>query len=267
MLGADVTRVQPPGGDYGRAAATLHRAKRAVTLDLGSPSGRSDLVDLVGDADVFLHNWRPGKARQWGLDVSELSGLRPGLVYAHLSGWGEGAHPRGAAGTDFLVQAHAGLGEGLSPAGEPPVPSRVILCDLFGALVAAEGILTALLRRERTGGSWEVRSSLLAGAMALQEHALRDGLGRPDWGPLDRPIATADGWLVVDGAERRLSERWEARTAKEWEARLVDVGVPCAVVCDDLAAVPADSRFAHLFEPVELADGAGLAPRSPWTFE
>jgi crotonobetainyl-CoA:carnitine CoA-transferase CaiB-like acyl-CoA transferase len=187
-------------------------------------------------------------------------------VYAHLSGWGDGAHPGGAAGTDFLVQAYTGLGEGLSPEDEPPFPSRVILCDLFGALVAAEGILAALVRREREGGSWEVRSSLLAGAMALQEHVLRDGSGRPAWGPLDRPLATADGWLVVDGADGRLSQRWEDRAANEWEVRLLEAGVACAVACDDLAAVPADPRFAHLFEPVELADGAGLAPRSPWTF-
>src|SRR5206468_884055 len=65
MLGADVVRIQPPEGDYGRAARCLHRGKDAVRLDLGTAAGRADLVDLVAGAEVFLHNWRPGKAAEW----------------------------------------------------------------------------------------------------------------------------------------------------------------------------------------------------------
>ena len=296
MLGADVVRVQPPEGDYGRAALCLHRGKEAVRLNLATPAGRAELAELIGGADVFLHNWRPGKAAQWGLEFDDLALRHPGLVYANTSGWGDRPLSSHLVGTDFLVQAWAGMGDGLNPEGEPAFPSRVILCDLFGALVGAEGILNGLYRRERTGYASEVRSSLLAGAMALQAHVLDDiaqgkeegrRQGRPLWGILDRPVATADGMVAMSvdddegfrrlcrlchldpaGASRAATEAQLATrlldgTAAEWEQLLLDAGVPSAVVCESLATVPADPRLAHLFEPVGIG---GLAPRSPWSF-
>ncbi len=292
MLGAEVTRVQPPDGDYGRAARTLHRGKAAVALDLGRRSGRDDLVDLVAGADVFLHNWRPGKAAEWGVEPADLVTRRPGLVYAALSGWGERPPTGGPVGTDFLVQAYAGVGQGLHPAGDPPVPSRMVLSDLFGGIVAAEGILAGLYRRERTGQAQVVGSSLLAGAMAAQAHVL-DGLaagaedgrrgGRPAWGLLDRPVPTADGDLMVRAgddesfarlcracgldrartSERQIYVRLREGVAADMERELVGAGVDAAAVCGDLATLPADPRVADLFEPVA---GGGVAPRSPWGF-
>ena len=296
MLGADVVRVQPPDGDYGRAALCLHRQKETVALDLAAPAGRAGLVELVADADVFLHNWRPGKAAEWGLDVDDLTAGRPGLVYAHTSGWGDRAEAPRVMGTDFLVQAATAMGHGLHPEDEPPFPSRVVLCDLFGGLLGAEGVLAALYRREEEGGGWEVRSSLLAGAMALQAHVLdamaadkEEGRreGRPVWGVLDRPIVTADGTLVVtvedDDAFRRLCQVCEVdpagapRAGTEerlaaclatgpgagWAELLPRAGIPAAVVAEHVATVPADPRVSDLFEPVGIG---GLAPRSPWSF-
>jgi len=295
MLGADIVRIQPPEGDYGRAALCLHRGKDSVRLDLGTPAGRATLVDLVDGADVFVHNWRPGKAAEWGLDFDDLAARRPGLVYVTTSGWGDRPEGRHLVGTDFLVQAHTGMGDGLNPEGEAPFPSRMILCDLFGGVVGAEAALTGLYRRERAGGSWEVRSSLLAGAMSLQAHVLDDMAagkekgrhrGRPVWGILDRPVPTGDGLLAVSveddesfrrlcrlcdvdpaggspaATEARLAARMSGGTAGEWEALLVDAGIAAAVVCEDLAAVPADPRLAHMFEPVGIG---GLAPRAPWS--
>ena len=299
MLGADVVRVQPPEGDYGRAALCLHRGKEAVRLDLGERSGRADLVDLVAGADAFLHNWRPGKAAEWDLEFDDLAARRPGLVYANTSGWGDLPEARHLVGTDFLVQAHAGVGEGLHPEDEPAFPSRMILCDLFGGLVATEGILTGLYRNARSGQGWEVRSSLMAGAMSLQAHVLDDMArgkevgrrrGRPVWGILDRPVLTAVGAIMVstdddDAAfgrlcqvcdvdpaggsrtttERRLVERLGAGVAEEWEGVLAGEGVACSVVCESLAELPGDPRLAELFEPVGLS-GLAVAPRSPWSF-
>ena len=296
MLGADVVRIQPPEGDYGRAALCLHRGKQTVRLDLGTPAGRADLADLVAGADVFLHNWRPGKAAEWGLDLEHLAPRHPGLVYVNTSGWGDLPEARHLLGTDFLVQAYAGMGQGLSPEDEPPFPSRMVLSDLFGALVGAEATLTGLYRRARSGRSWEVRSSLLAGAMALQAHVLEDIArgkelgrlgGRPSWGVLDRPVPTADGHLVVSveddetfrrlcltcevdpgapraATEARLAARLADGTAASWESLLLGAGIPCAAACEDLAAVPADPRLSPLFEPVGIG---GQAPRSPWSFE
>jgi CoA:oxalate CoA-transferase len=295
MLGAEIVRIQPPEGDYGRAALCLHRGKDAIRLDLGSPAGRAELTDLVATADVFLHNWRPGKAAEWDLEFDDLVPRRPGLVYAHTSGWGDRPEARRLLGTDFLVQAYAGVGQGMHPEDEPAFPSRMIVCDLFGGLVAAEGVLAGLLRRAQTGDACEVRSSLLAGAMAVQSHVLEamaegkeDGRrdGRPLWGVLDRPLPTADGMLMVsvddddsfesicrlcdvDSAgtsrattEQRVAARLAQGTAKDWEQQFTAAGVAASVVCADLATVPADPRLSALFEPVGIG---GLAPRSPWS--
>lgn len=306
MLGADVVRIQPPEGDYGRAALCLHRWKDTVTIDLGSAPGRAELAELVADADVFLQNWRPGKAAEWGLDFDDLAPRHPGLVYANFSGWANRPDAANLVGTDFLVQAYTGLGQGLNPEDEPAFPSRMILSDLFGALVGTEGILTALYRRERDGRASEVRSSLLAGAMSLQAHVL-DGIakgredrrrgGRPVWGPLDRPVPTTNGTLVVtvedDDAlgllceaceispagstraalEQRLATRLGDGAAQDWEKLLLDAGIPCAVACDDLADIPADPRFAELFEHVCTSHTpqpgmiGGITPGPPWSFE
>jgi crotonobetainyl-CoA:carnitine CoA-transferase CaiB-like acyl-CoA transferase len=305
MLGAQVTKVEPPGGDFGRVVPPaagdtgsfflcFNRGKHTVELDLSSPAGRSELGDLVAGSDVFLHNWRPGKAAQWGLEADDLAQVNPGLVYAEASGWGALAEPAQLLGTDFLVQAYTGVGDGVWPEGDPAVPSRVLLTDCMGALNTCEGMLRGLYQREQTGRGCRVGTSLWAGAMSLQAHVLdalaggheaRRRQGRPVWGPLDHPIETSDGVLVLsvdDDASRQrlgrmcglepgqandlaLAERLATGSARAWESDLVESGIACtAIEADaDLADLPADPRLADLFEPLA---GTSVAPRSPWTF-
>ena len=308
MLGAEVTRVEPPGGDIGRMVpplagengsffACFNRGKRAVEMDLSRAEGRAELAEMATGADVFVHNWRPGKAAEWRLDADELARANPKLVYVEASGWGSRPESRRLVGTDFLVQAHTALGHGLNPKGEPPFPSRALLVDYMGALVTCEGILAGLYARERTGRGCRVESSLLGGAMALQAHVLealasgqekgRQG-GRPLWGPLDQPIPTVDGFLVVsvedDAAFRRLCqlchvdpatgggkdsdrlvvERLAGQPAERWEELLAGSGIPCAVARTDLAALPSEPFLSELFEPL---GGTSRAPTSPWRFD
>lgn len=308
MLGASVVKVEPPGGDFGRIVpplagdvgsffACLNRGKQSVEIDLSGAPGRAELVELTEQSDVFLHNWRPGKAAEWGLDAPDLARSNPLLVYATASGWGEGPRAPALLGTDFLVQAHAGVGNGLRPENEPPFPSRVIIVDFMGALVTAEGVLGGLYLRERTGCGPRVATSLHAGAMTLQDHVL-DPLaaggdapgrhrGRPRWGLLDQPVATADDLLVVGldsdadalralcrmcevdaGAgdrEQRVADRLATRPASEWVDELAAAGVAAAMVPGslDLAALPEDPALAPLFEPLA---GPTRVPASPWRF-
>jgi len=197
-------------------------------------------------------------------------------------------------GTDFLVQAHVGTGHGLNPEGEPPFPSRVVLVDFMGALVTCEGILGGLYRRYRSGHGCRVDTSLLAGAMALQVHVLDElahggengrSLGRPRWGPLDFPLPTAEGYLVlsvdddslarlcrlcgVDPAQNGVEERVAAHLAdvggRLLEEALREAGVAYALVPGDadVASVAADARISHLFEPLA---GTSVAPATPWRF-
>lgn len=301
MLGATVIKVEPPGGDVGRMVPPMagdtgsfflcfNRGKQPLELDLRTPSGRADLVELLAGADVFLQNWPPGRDRTWSLRPEDLVPHNPGLVYARASGWGARPELDHLLGMDFPVQAFAGLGYGLTPPDEPPRTSRLTLTDFMGALVACEGILAALHARLGDGRGRQVDASLLAGGVTLQAHVL-DGLasgreagrcsGRPVWGVLDHPIETADGVVVVDAGgdgglsrlaaacgvehatdlERRIIERIAAGTATGWQPRLDGAGVPCATVRTELAALPADPALRGLLEPL----GAGCyTAASPW---
>jgi crotonobetainyl-CoA:carnitine CoA-transferase CaiB-like acyl-CoA transferase len=171
MLGATVVRIEPPGGDPARGVPpmagdcsarhlALNRGKRVVEIDLNTPAGRRAVHELVAGADVFLHNWAPGKAAALGLDASQLSAIRPGLVYAAASGWGD--LPRPPLGTDYLVQAHSGIAALVNP--DRPEPSLMTLTDVLGGLVCAAGVLAGLLARARTGAGQRVDSSLLSAA-------------------------------------------------------------------------------------------------------
>lgn len=308
MLGARVIRVEPPGGDPIRLVAPytdddgyffacFNHGKEAVELDLASTAGRDTLLDLVSNADVFLQNWGPGRDVRWGLAAEQLAAANPRLTYVRATGWGNAEPPGHPLGTDFLVQAHAGMADGLSAVGASRAPSRVLLTDCLGALITCEGILGGLLRREQTSVAQVVDTSLLAGAMTLQADVLdeiRAGTshgrraGRPIWGPLDEPLATSDGYIAVGGGrderalahlaaacgidaadacnfdrEGTIAERIAEGGTCLWENVLRAAGIPCATVEADVGCIPSDPRLAPLFQ--ELTGGARV-PRAPWRF-
>ncbi|MDQ4145407.1 MAG: CoA transferase [Actinomycetota bacterium] len=303
MLGATVTRVEPVGGDPARMTPpiagdtgafflSMNRGKDAVQLDLSRPAGRSDLMDLVAGADVFLHNWRPGKASEWRVDFEDLASCNPRLVYCQASAWGDrsGIFPR--LGVEFQVQAYAGVGHGINPVDEPPLPSNLLLTDFMAGLVACEAILRALYLRELDGHAYHIHTSLLTGAMTLQAHVLtamaggterNRSRGRPLWGPLDRPIRTADGFVTVvpqrpatigrlaalcgirGGScdlERQIVDRMATKPAAEWEQMLSVEGIPCAIIRSDLTTLPEDALIRPLLEEFK---GAWM-PGRPWKF-
>jgi CoA:oxalate CoA-transferase len=262
LLGAQVTKVEPPGGDPGRLAPAgpfrgayraYNHGKDFAELDYRRPAGRAELEALVAGADVFLHNARPGRAERHGFDAGRLGRVRPGLVHAQLAGWAPGAGRGDAVAGDYVVQADSGLALALSEPGGPPRPSPLTLVDVTGGLLGCEAILAALLDRERTGRGARVATSL-AGAAAV----LLRARGRPEE---DRLVRTRDGWLAVTGATREAGA--EGRSAAEWEAELTTAGVAAATVCEDVAGLAADPRIAGLLEP--LGDGI-VAAGAPWQF-
>lgn len=304
MLGADVTRVEPPGGDFARSAPplshgtgavflSLNRGKRAVELDLSKPEGRASLYALAADADVFLQNWRPGKAAEWQADWSDLARVNPSLVYCHASAWGSLSDRCPTLGLDYLVQAYTAVGEGLTPLDEAPVPSRVLLADVTGALEAVEGALRGLRERQRRGHGCRVTTSMLAGSMALQAAvlgALRDGRedrrrgGRPVWSALDHPLQTSDGHVVMSVAPRALPAPFHALSRspgpsqRSWERDVCDwiscqppdelvahlraSGIPAARVATDLAQLPLSAAAGPCIEHV----GGTFSAARPWRF-
>ncbi|KUF16612.1 CoA transferase [Streptomyces silvensis] len=279
LLGADVVRIEPPGGDplrgmppaCGGVSArwlALNRGKRAVEADIKSPSGRRRLRELVAEADVFLHNWAPGKAAQLGLDAADLSAVNPGIVYAYTSGWAGRLDPA-PMGTDFMVQARAGVGAAVRPADEPPAPSLMTLLDVLGGLLGAEAVLAGLLLRERNGGRGvRVDSSLLAAADALTAPALRRAArGAEPRRPAGfrRPLRTADGWVAPADRCAAAAAAYDLTGLPTPQAlRLLGThGLAATAVTTDLASLHGDARFAGTLD--RDTHGAPKVP-TPWTF-
>ncbi|MFE0100449.1 CoA transferase [Streptomyces sp. NPDC059009] len=252
LLGADVVRVEPPGGDPLRGMPpacsgvsarwlALNRGKRAVEVDIKSAADRARLRELVAGADVFLHNWAPGKAAQLSLDRADLVASAPGLVYAYTSGWADRV-PDPPMGTDFMVQARTGVGEAVRPADEPPAPSLMTLLDVLGGLLGAEAILAGLLTRERTGRGVGVESSLLGAADVLTASArarvAAGGTARRPAG-FRRPLPTADGWLSPTDASAPAAAAYDLRRLPTPEAvgLLRGHGLSAAPVTTDLSAL------------------------------
>ncbi|MGX1760331.1 CoA transferase [Streptomyces lydicus] len=280
LLGADVVRIEPPGGDPLRGMPpcaagvsarwlALNRGKRAVEIDIKSAAGQGELRELAAGADVFLHNWAPGKAEQFGLGAGHLAPVNPRLVYAYTSGWA-GRLPDAPMGTDFMVQARTAVGEAARPADEPPVPSLMTLIDVLGGLVGTEAVLAGLLLRERSGRGVRVESSLLGAAETLTAPAVRRAAaGQNPRRPAGfrRPWATADGWLAPSDESSPMAHAESARLRElpsdQAVAALREQGGSATAVTTDLGALPEDPRLRGAL--TRDSHGSLVVP-SPWRF-
>jgi crotonobetainyl-CoA:carnitine CoA-transferase CaiB-like acyl-CoA transferase len=142
-LGADVVKVEPPGGDPVRKVAawydSLNAGKRAVTIDLREERGRGELDTLLASAHVCVEGFRPSTARTIGVDAATLRARHPHLVHCSISGYGQTGEDAERAGHDINYQAQAGI------LGEPPRVPPLLIADMTGGLHAAIRILAALV--------------------------------------------------------------------------------------------------------------------------
>ncbi|MFI8807350.1 CaiB/BaiF CoA transferase family protein [Micromonospora chalcea] len=217
-LGADVVKVESPGGDDTRGwrppvrddvstyYLAVNRNKRSLVLDLTDPGDLTLAHRLADRADVLIQNFRPGALRRFGLDHDTLTARNARLVYASISGFGA-AGGADLPGYDLMVQAAAGLMSLTGDADGPPYKAGVAVFDVIAGLHAAVGILAALRHRESTGRGQHVTVDLLSSALsglvnhtsahvagAAQPH--RMGNAHPSIVPYE-PLPTADGELVV----------------------------------------------------------------------
>ncbi|MFI8279256.1 CoA transferase [Streptomyces sp. NPDC085929] len=278
LLGADVVRIEPPGGDPLRAMPpacsgisarwlALNRGKQAVEVDIKSAADRRRLREMAAEADVFLHNWAPGKAAALGLDSADLAAVNPALVYAYTGGWA-GRIPGAPMGTDFMVQARTGVGEAARPQDEPPAPSLMTLLDVLGGLMGTEAVLAGLLLRERTGAGVRVDSSLLGAADALTVPALRRARRGADPrrpAGFRRPLRTADGWIAPTDTCAPAAAAYDLRELPTGEAlaQLRNHGLSATAVTTDPADLHHDPRFTGSIS--RDAHGAPAVP-DPWSF-
>ncbi|RUT34784.1 CoA transferase [Arsenicitalea aurantiaca] len=185
-LGADVIKVEPTTGEWQRHVSAggaegkrinvsftvLNRNKRSLAVNLKTDEGRAVLFDLVKAGDVFIQNYRPGVAKRLGVDYESLKAINPKIIYVSMSGYGEDGPYVNYPGQDMLLQAMSGAMYNVGRKGEAPLPSGNYLVDAVTAYSAFEGVLAALLHRERTGEGQKVEVNMLDSIIALQMQEL-----------------------------------------------------------------------------------------------
>ncbi|GAB3366468.1 MULTISPECIES: CaiB/BaiF CoA transferase family protein [Giesbergeria] len=163
-FGAEVIKVEHPGrGDdtrdwglrIGKTETTyynsMNRNKRSITLDLQSPEGLKIIHDLLPQCDVVIHNFKSGGAEKLGLGYEQLRAIKPDLVYCAVGGYDSSGPEAKRPGYDLVIQAEAGLMALNGEASQPPLKFGVAVVDLMTGMYAAQAVLAALFRRERTG--------------------------------------------------------------------------------------------------------------------
>lgn len=170
--GAEVIKIEPPlegdgvtGSRRGPDEQNLHRNKRALTLNLKDPRGHELFMALARGADVVVENFNVAVKHRLGVDYEAVRAVNPGIIYASISGFGQDGPYGDRAGVDQIVQGMSGL---MSVTGEPehgPMRVGIAISDTSAGMFLGQGILMALLHRERTGeGQW-VHTSLLEAMM------------------------------------------------------------------------------------------------------
>jgi crotonobetainyl-CoA:carnitine CoA-transferase CaiB-like acyl-CoA transferase len=228
-MGADVVKIESPTGDDARHLgpfsrgesvyfAQLNRGKRSVVLDLKQPEDHALLLRLVEWADVLVENFRPGVASRLGIDYATLSKVNPGLVYASISGFGQGGPMTNAPAYDLVVQAMSGL---MAATGTPDgSPTRVgeSVGDLIAGMFAGWGICAALFDREKTGRGRHIDVAMLDSLVSLQVTAMsiltatgklpgRVGNRHPVSTPFDT-YRTKDGLVAIAVANNAVFARY-----------------------------------------------------------
>ena len=226
-MGADVIKVEPPGGeDMRRGAAgknghsgtflAMNRDKRGIMVDLKRPEGVEIVRRLVKTADVFVQNYRPGVAGRLGVAWEDLQPINPRLIYCSISGFGmTGPYaPRG--GYDLIAQGMSGIMSVTGDEDGAPAKAGLPVSDLSAGLFGAYGILCALEARERTGQGQLVDTSLLEAAVALTVWEATEywvtGRAPRALGSAHRLAApyqalrASDGWLTVGANNDKLFE-------------------------------------------------------------
>ncbi len=226
-LGADVVKLEPPGGDITRTMAgstgsespgfwAINRNKRGIVVDLKQERGREIFRALAARSDVLVENGRPGSMEGLGLGYSRLREANPALIYASISGFGHTGPYAARGGFDLVAQGMSGL---MSVTGEPghaPSKCGVPVTDLAAGLLALQAILAAYVHRLRSGEGQHVDASLLDAGIALsvwESAQYFSGGGIPErTGSAHRMFAPyqavrcADGYITLGAAS---SATWE----------------------------------------------------------
>ena len=156
-LGANIIKIEPPGGDHFRPAnggatfAVVNRNKRSLCVDLKQPSASQIMERLISKSDIVLENFTPGTMQRLGYDFETLKKTKPDIIYASISGFGPTGPYKDLKGYDAVAQAMSGIMASTGEANRPPVRVGPSLIDMGTGMYVVIGILDALRTRDSTG--------------------------------------------------------------------------------------------------------------------
>ena len=201
-LGAEVIKIEPPGGDKTRKLPGLgigffrsfNRNKKSVVLDINTPEGHATAVELIGQCDVMLENFRPGLMTRLGLDYQTLSKKFPRLIYVSHKGFLPGPYEKRLA-LDEVVQMMGGLSYMTGPVGRP-LRAGTSVNDIMGGMFGAIGVLAALRERDSSGAGQEVQSALFENCVFLSgQHMQQFSMTNEPPPPMPSRVSA---WSVYD---------------------------------------------------------------------
>jgi formyl-CoA transferase len=275
--GADVIRIEPPGGDdiagnrHGFDFQNLHRNKRAMRLNLKEPAGHAAFMRLARTADVVVENMRAEVKHRLKVAYDDVRAVNPRIVYGSISGFGQDGPYGKRAGVDQIAQGMGGLMSITGLPGQGPVRVGVPIADLTAGNLLALGITMALLERTRTGvGRWVHTSLLEAQIFMLDFQASRWLIGHevaPQAGndhPTGIPTGVfpvSDGHINIAASSARMWERFcdaigrpDWKQKEEWKTakgRSADRAAINAAIGEITKGKPAEHW-------IELFEGAGI---------
>ena len=224
-MGADVIKIEPPGGDTTRhwgehpgtdsaAFNAVNRGKRGVVVDLKKPEGAEIVKRLALSCDIFIENYRPGVMKRFGLDYPSLRAENADVIYASISGYGQTGPAAHKGGFDLIAQGVSGIMSVTGESGRSPVKAGVPLTDLGAGFFALAGVLAALHHRTKTGVGQQIDTSLVESGLALSiweaTEYFETGRTPQPFGSAHRMSAPyqafrcADGFITIGAANDRL---------------------------------------------------------------
>ncbi|MFN4045731.1 MAG: CaiB/BaiF CoA transferase family protein, partial [Acidilobaceae archaeon] len=213
-LGAEIVKVEAPGGDETRLWAPLvegesayflsiNRNKRSIVVDLRRGEGREIVYRLVRVSDVVIENFRSGVPEKLGVDYETLSKVQDDLIYCSIKGFGSRSPYERKPAYDLIVQAMSGLMAATGEYGRPPIRVAFALFDMISGLIASNTILAALLERSRSGRGAYIEVSLYDSAVFAMSYIamiyLLTGKKPGRWGHAHPSIVPYQAFQCSDG--------------------------------------------------------------------
>ena len=238
-MGADVIKIEAPGGDLGRklgppwqagesvVSMSFNRNKRSIAIDMKRAEGPQLVERMAAQADVVLESFRPGVMDRLGIGYAALSAINPRVVFCSVSAYGQSGPWRDKPGVDGIVQAVSGLMSNIGDETSPPMKVLVPAADMVTGFLATAAVLAALRARDHSGRGQHLDVNLYNSAVMLQQSAVasylssgempaRTGTAAPYSAP-NEAFPTQDGWIMIAAYHE---DRWRALCAVLGDAAL-----------------------------------------------